>query len=100
MNTNNNNQEIDITGLNKAEVILALWKGSHAQGYSLLGLNVANPTIKDAERWIEENPLMYFDYLNGRVIKCDISGNSFDPRLYDRDCGVNAAAEAINKIRK
>ena len=29
---------INIKGLDKAEVLLALWKGSHAQGMSFLGM--------------------------------------------------------------
>lgn len=91
---------VDIKGLDKAEVILALWNGSHEQGMSFLGTKTAHPTIADAREWIERNPSMYFDYLNGRVIKCDISGDEFDPRLYDRDCGACAAEAAIAEIRK
>lgn len=91
---------VDIKDLDKAEVILALWNGSHEQGMSFLGVKTPHPTIADAREWVERNPSMYFDYLNGRVIKCDISGDKFDPRMYDRDCGEGAAEAAIAKIRK
>ena len=38
----------------------------------------------------------YFDYLKGRVMKIDLSGDSeLDPRLYDRDNGAGAAERAI-----
>lgn len=94
------NTMVDIKGLAKAEVLLALWNRSHSQGMSFLGIDVAYPNIKDAEDWIKRNPSLNFDYVNGRVIKCDISGDEFDPRLYDRDCGEGAAEAAIDKIRK
>lgn len=42
---------------------------------------------------------MYFDYVAGRVIKCDLIGDSFDPRLFDRDNGEGAAAAAIRNLR-
>lgn len=91
---------VDIKGLDKAEVILALWNRSHEQGMSFLGVNTTHPTIEDAREWVERNPSLYFDYLNGRVIKCDISGDEFDPRLYNRDCGACAAEAAIAEIMK
>ena len=39
---------VDISGLDKAEVLLALWKGSHAQGMSFLGLESFD--IEDARK--------------------------------------------------
>lgn len=100
--TKNRGENIMVTikGLDKAEVILALWNRSHEQGMSFLGTKIPHPTIADAREWVERNPSLYFDYLNGRVIKCDISQDEFDPRLYDRDCGAGAAEAAIAKIRK
>ena len=41
----------------------------------------------------------YFDYLQGRVMKTDLSKNEFDPFLYDRDNGEGAAQAAIDKIQ-
>ena len=41
----------------------------------------------------------YFDYLYGRVLKVDLSGDGFDERLYDRDCGEGAAQRAVDSIR-
>lgn len=42
----------------------------------------------------------YFDYLKGRVMKSDLSGDDFDPQLYDRDNGDGAAARVIEELRK
>ena len=89
---------IDIEGLDKAEVLHALYHRSHVQG---LGILQAIPayTVEDARRDLDEQPGYYFDYLYGRVLKVDLSKDSFDSRLYDRDCGEGAAEEAINKLR-
>ena len=40
-----------------------------------------------------------FDYLHGRVLKVDLSGDEFDERLYDRDCGEGAAQRAVDSVR-
>ena len=37
----------------------------------------------------------YFDYLKGRVMKVDLSGDKLNPFLYDRDNGQGAAAAAL-----
>lgn len=91
---------INIEGLNKAEVLFALWHTSHAQGMSFMGLPTTNFTLERAEEWVKDTPNMYFDYVDGHVIKCDISGDEFDPRLFDRDCGEGAAAKAIENLRE
>lgn len=125
---------INIKGLNKAEVLFALWKGSHCQGMSFLGMVNGGFTLERAQdmireiqvnafkrsgeapeltpenndeyivkfnAWVKTNPdvQLYFDYVDGHVIKCDISGDEFDPRLYDRDCGEGRAAEVIEALR-
>ena len=130
--------KVNIKGLDKAEVLLALWKGSHAQGLSFLGmingcltiekardmirLNQVHafertgkaPDITDSpspekntefvekfQEWLKTDPevKMYFDYVEGHVIKCDLTGDEFDPRLYDRDCGEGRAEEVIEALR-
>ena len=48
----------------------------------------------------------YIDYHGGKAMKIDISGDSFEPRLFDRDNGgsgtalsiVNKQLELINKV--
>jgi hypothetical protein len=40
----------------------------------------------------------YFDYLQGRVMKVSLEGDELDARLYDRDNGEGAAAEAISAL--
>lgn len=95
---------VSIKGLDKAEVLLALWRGSHAQGLSFLGMiDAGSLDIEKAKHCIEEakaHGRLYFDYLNGHVIKCDITDDEFDPRLYDRDCGEGRAEEVIKALRE
>jgi hypothetical protein len=94
---------VNIKDLDKAEVLLALWKGSHAQGMSFLGMMGGGLTLEKAKEEVNElkenNHPLYFDYVMGHVIKCDITGDEFDPRLYDRDCGEGRAAEVIEALR-
>lgn len=97
---------IDIKGLDKAEVLHALWHASHTQGLSFLGFK-GNFTIERARELInsredrreKDQYKLYFDYVDGHVIKCNLTGDTFDERLFDRDCGEGAATEAIEKLR-
>lgn len=89
--------KIDIKGLDKAEVLLALYNNSCYLGFSFLDA-VTSYTIEDARKDIENNPSCYFDYLHGRVLKVDISGDEFSSMLYNRDCGEGAAEEAIAEL--
>ena len=94
---------VNIKGLDKAEVLHALWRHSHAQGMSFLGLTPEGFTLEKAQELIKErqekNARLYFDYVEGHVIKCDLSEDSFDEFLYDRDCGAGAAEAAIDELR-
>ena len=134
-------KKVNIAGLDKAEVLLALWKGSHCQGMSFLGMMGAEKGMdierakdivkqraywewrytqaqskgdlpndleevsekdKEAfEAWYATNPSFRcdFDYVDGHVIKCDITGDQFDPGLYDRDCGEGKAEKVIAALR-
>lgn len=95
---------VNIKGLDKAEVLLALWKGSHAQGMSFLGMKNGGLTLEKAEEMVgelkENKRRLYFDYVQGHVIKCDLTNDEFDPRLYDRDCGEGRGEEVIKALRE
>ena len=89
---------IDITGLDKAEVLHVLYQKARYKGLGLYAA-VIKYSVEDARRDYEASECKYFDYLYGRVIKVDLSKDSFDSWLYDRDNGIHAAEEAINKLR-
>lgn len=89
---------VDIKGLDKVEVLVALWNASRMQGMSFLGFS-GPLTASKAQEYIEQarhigmsgEEEIYFDYLNGKVMKIDIAPDFIDPRLYDRDNGEGAA---------
>lgn len=92
---------IDIRGLDKAELLAGLFNASKPQGLGFLaqGRNSAM-TVDDARevlRMAGDRP--YFDYLRGRVMKVDLSGDSLEPRMYDRDNGEGAALKVVGTIR-
>jgi hypothetical protein len=94
------NTEVDISMFNTDNLKLVLF-------YSLLNKSIVEPTCfitKDAD--ITQHKLIlesikkgYIDRFNGRVFKTDISGLTFDPRLYNRDNGAGAAERIVKKIQ-
>lgn len=85
---------IPIAGLDKAEVLLKLWKASKEQGISFMGrLNVDLEACREA---LSQDA--YVDYLGGRVIKCDFSKDTLEPWGFDRDNGEGAAKRVIDKM--
>jgi hypothetical protein len=88
---------IDISGLDKAKVLAALHRASKQQGMGFLDPRGAL-TEEEARELLAEDT--YFDYLHGRVLKVDLSGDGFDPWLYDRDNGEGAAERAIAPLRE
>lgn len=92
---------VSIEGLDKAEVLLALYNASYIQGMMGFLAAVDNYGIEDARKDIEEHgDDLYFDYLHGKVMKVDINGDEFDPRLFDRNNGEGSAEKAIENLRK
>ena len=82
---------LNIKGLDKAEVLYSLWHNSHAQGISFIGLPQKEFTLERAQELIKERGYdpegenrpncLYFDYVDGHVIKGNITGDTFDERL-------------------
>ena len=90
--------KVSIRGLSKAAVLAALYNASHPQGLGFLHYDEKPMTEAEAAQTIKERGLS-FDYLMGRVMKVDISKDSFDPWLFDRDNFPGAAQKAINALR-
>lgn len=92
---------IDLTGKNKAEVLAALYNASQPLGMGILHYDPTPMTVEQAQSIIDEyksHNTQYFDYLKGRVMKIDLSGDTLDPRLYDRDNGQGKAEMIISQI--
>lgn len=89
---------VNIAGLSKGIVLQALFNASKQQGLGLLQAEGAKPmTLDDANEFTKIS--LNFDYLRGRVLKVDISGDEFGSWSYDRDNGAGAAERAIAALR-
>lgn len=94
---------IDITGLDKGEVVAALYNAAKPKGlgYLIEAISHTDPmTLSEGQRWFNAHAGGYINYLKGCVIKTDVSSDSIDERLYDRDNGEGTAARAIDGIRR
>ncbi len=90
---------IDIKGLDKAQVLAALFNGSQQQGSGFLDKSgVSDMTVEDAAEILDSGQ-MYFYYVRGRILKVDLLGDEFNPALYDRDNGPGAADLVIAALR-
>ena len=88
---------IALKGLNKAEVLAALYNASRPQGRGFMAYEDGPMGREEAENLLAD--CTYFDYLKGRVMKVDLGGDVLDPWGYDRDNGTGAAERAIEALR-
>jgi hypothetical protein len=95
---------IDIKGLDKAAVLAALYNNSRPVGLGLLHFNPKLMTVEEAREIMTNGSAVdycklqktSFDYLNGRVMKVNLSQDALDPWGYDRDNGEGAAYRALH----
>lgn len=79
-------------------MLIALYSRAKAQGMGRLNAQSGGDlTVEEARMILASQPNI--DYVRGRVIKVNLSGESFDPFLYDRDNGQGAAASAIESMK-
>jgi len=98
---------VNIKGLNKAEVLIALFNNSKIQGLNaqMVAMGIMEKpkdmTKEEAQSILDRmGKEKYFDYLNGKVMKVDLSSDDeFEEWLYDRDNGKGSAEKAINSLR-
>lgn len=91
---------IDIRGLSKADVLIALYNHAKPRGMGYLHYTPTDMTPEQATELLDALPDSYFDYVGGRVLKVDLSGTSFNEALYDRDNGTGAAERALAPLRR
>lgn len=90
--------KISMVDLNKAVVLAALYNASKPQGAGFMHYDPKPMTPAEAETLLKRTSR--FDYLKGRVMKVDLSGDEFDTWGYDRDNGENAAECVIAELRR
>lgn len=99
---------VNIKGLNKAEVLKTLFNNSKTIGYNAQMIEAGlidkakEMTTDEAQAILDKmGKEKYFDYLNGKVMKLDLTSNEeFNEWGYDRDNGEGSALKAINSLRK
>lgn len=90
---------MNIKGMNKAEILAALYNRSRPQGFGFLQADSTPMTTAQAQKILDGTPGKYFDYLMGRVMKIDLSGDELDTSLYNRDIGKGAAERVIEDLQ-
>lgn len=104
---------VSIAGLDKAALLMVLYNGSCPQGAGWLQARRGNMTLEQAREAVGHrddssrrfgkdrrgNRDLYFDYVFGRPLKIDLSGDTMDTWLYDRDNGKGSAARLIDELR-
>ena len=88
---------IDISGLDKADVLRLLYNHARTQGLGIIHHTPEDMTSKEAQT-ILNNGQTYFDYLHGRVMKVNLDGDELRTALYDRDNGPDAARAALKEL--
>jgi len=88
---------VDISGLDKAGVLAALYNAARPQGMGFMRYDPVPMSVEEASELLQRTNR--FDYLKGRVMKVEIDGDDIDTRLYNRDNGEGAAEMAIQSLR-
>ena len=89
--------KICIKGLDKVELLKNLWKNQiMAAYYTFSGKQAPDFDNESAKTVINE----YIDYFSGKAIKTNLSGDTVEPYLYDRDAGQGKFLQIVNSMRK
>jgi len=103
--------KIDIAGLDKAELFAALYNHAKPLGMGFMQYDPSPLTKEAAQKLMEAGDDssrmfpgfakkgLYFDYVKGRPMKIDLSGDEMETHLYNRDQGDNAAEKIVARLR-
>lgn len=98
--------EIDISQMDKAAVLAALYNRARPLGMGMLQFKPGDMSVEQARTIMtdgdssdypsaNEPQTTYFDYLHGRVMKINLAGDVLRTGCYDRDNGEGAAEQAL-----
>ncbi|RJO61080.1 MAG: hypothetical protein C4542_07280 [Dehalococcoidia bacterium] len=87
---------MNISGLDKAEVLAILYNNARPQGMGFLSYEHKPMTKEEAAELLKNNT--YFDYVKGRVMKVNLVGDELNTYLYNRDNGPEAAERALKSL--
>jgi len=89
---------MNISHIPKAKVLAALFNAAKPFGSGYIQYNPNHIMSEDEASKILEGQV-YFDYLEGRLMKVNLSLNELDTSNYNRDNGAGAAEAVINEIK-
>ncbi|OGT43834.1 MAG: hypothetical protein A3F42_08125 [Gammaproteobacteria bacterium RIFCSPHIGHO2_12_FULL_37_34] len=90
--------KINIQGLDKAKLLQALFNNSKPLGLGFFDKDSNKEmTYTEAQQIVAEG--MDFDYLNGRVMKIDLSGDELDPCGYDCENGQGSVLKVVTALK-
>lgn len=98
--------DIDIKGIDKAELLAALYNGARPQGMGFLQARPGDMTVDEARTLLDRvlrNGEGWFDYVLGRPIKVGFKGDMLlRADLYDRDApgGAGSVQSIVDELRK
>jgi hypothetical protein len=90
---------VDISGLDKMQVLKALWEESKTASFFAMMPKMAPPFSESEAQNVMNSKRPYFDYLSGRVIKTDFTTDQLNPWGYDRDNGKGAMQRVVNSVK-
>lgn len=91
-------EDINISGIDKGMLLHSLWLGQVPAGF--FSANSVLPPDFNEEKASQIAKSGYIDYYCGRAIKTNLSGDSADPWLYDRDAGKGEFERIVKEIRE
>jgi hypothetical protein len=86
---------VDITNIDKVKLLEALWKNSQPAVFLSMRCMVVDFDKNKANMAVNK----YIDYFCGRCIKTDLSTNTVNPYLYDRDYGSGKFQQIVNSLK-
>lgn len=98
---------VDISGLDRCKLLLALWERGMAQRFGVLVEMLSMPPVPDPvpgsaareEAAVRALAAGRIDYFDGVAIKCDLEPDMVNPWLYDRDQAAGAFAAVVAALR-
>ena len=89
---------INIAGLEKHKVLMALYDNAKPLGMGVLNYDPKPMSEDEAKELLESSKDKYFDYIKGIPIKISLADDMIETHLYDRD--NLSAIDVIEKLKE
>ena len=92
-------QSLDISMFNTDDLKLTLFYALIQRSKATANFITQNFNLAEHQQVLNMIKKGHIDYYNGRVFKSNISGDTFNTGLYDRENGSGAAERIVNFIK-